>query len=90
MNRVPMREIVRFPATPRLPSRTIQTALPETTQVPCIKGFCYIELGAELALRGDGSFFDTPHPTMTPKEPDAAQLEEKKAWVADWLARYLR
>ena len=53
------------------------------------KGFCYIEVGGGKALKGDGSFFDLPNPTMTPHEPDAAQLAEKKAWVDDWLKRYL-
>ena len=53
------------------------------------KGFCYIEVGGGKALRGDGSFFDLPNPTMTPREPDAAQLADKKAWVDNWLERYL-
>jgi sulfide:quinone oxidoreductase len=53
------------------------------------KGFCYIEIGGGKALRGDGSFFDLPNPTMNPREPDAVQLAEKKAWVENWMERYL-
>jgi len=53
------------------------------------KGFCYIEIGNSRALRGDGSFFELPHPVMTPCEPDAAQYAAKKQWVADWIATYL-
>jgi sulfide:quinone oxidoreductase len=53
------------------------------------KGFCYIEVGGGKALRGDGSFFDLPHPTMTPRSPDAMQLAEKKAWVDSWMTKYL-
>jgi sulfide:quinone oxidoreductase len=52
-------------------------------------GFCYIELGGDAAIRGDGSFFDLPHPSMTPSEPSAGQLELKKAWVQSWMATYL-
>ncbi|MGI8923392.1 MAG: NAD(P)/FAD-dependent oxidoreductase [Fimbriimonadales bacterium] len=49
-------------------------------------GFCYIELGDQHAVRGDGSFFDTPHPTMAPPAvPDRTQYEQKKAWVDSWI-----
>lgn len=53
------------------------------------KGFCFIEMGAGLAMRGDGSFFELPHPVMTPQEPGPALLAEKKAWVERWMATYL-
>lgn len=53
------------------------------------RGFCFIELGGGVAMRGDGSFFDLPHPTMAAREPDAAQLAEKRSWVDNWLATYL-
>jgi sulfide:quinone oxidoreductase len=53
------------------------------------RGFCYIETGNNRALRGDGSFFELPHPVMTPREPDAAQCAAKKQWVTDWIATYL-
>lgn len=53
------------------------------------KGFCYIEVGGGKALRGDGSFFDLPNPTMAPGEPDASQLAEKKEWVSEWMEKYL-
>ncbi len=36
------------------------------------KGFCYIEVGGGHAMRGDGSFFELPRPTMNPRTPDAA------------------
>ncbi len=54
------------------------------------KGFCYIETGKGLALRGDGSFFELPHPVMTPREPDASQYAAKKQWAANWAATYLQ
>ena len=53
------------------------------------KGFCYIEVGRGQALRGDGSFFELPHPVMTPREPDGEQLAEKRAWVERWMGTYL-
>jgi sulfide:quinone oxidoreductase len=53
------------------------------------RGFCYIEVGDGKALRGDGSFFDLPHPTMLPRSPDAAQFAEKKAWIDSWMASHL-
>ncbi|MEW5794972.1 MAG: FAD/NAD(P)-binding oxidoreductase [Candidatus Zixiibacteriota bacterium] len=52
-------------------------------------GFCYIELGGGLAMRGDGNFFQMPHPSMSPREPSAAQLTDKKAWINDWISTYL-
>ncbi len=52
-------------------------------------GYCYIEVGDDLAMRGDGSFFEMPHPVMTPREPDASQYAEKRRWVADWMAANL-
>ncbi len=53
------------------------------------RGYCYIEVGSGLALRGDGSFFDLPHPTMVPQQPDPTQLAEKRAWVDRWMETYL-
>jgi sulfide:quinone oxidoreductase len=49
------------------------------------KGFCYIETGGGLAVRGDGSFFSRPHPVMTKKNPDKSQYENKVTWVRQWL-----
>jgi len=53
------------------------------------KGFCYIEIGDEKALRGEGSFYEMPHPVMNPRTPDHIQFAEKKAWVESWMATYL-
>lgn len=61
----------------------------ETTAAFDGQGFCYIEVGDGQAMRGDGSFFDMPHPTMKPRTPDAAQLADKKAWVEGWMREYL-
>jgi sulfide:quinone oxidoreductase len=52
-------------------------------------GYCYIEMDEVSAMRGDGSFFAMPSPTMVASEPDAAQLAEKKAWVGKWMETYL-
>jgi sulfide:quinone oxidoreductase len=53
------------------------------------KGFCYIEIGDEKALRSEGSFYEMPHPVMNPRAPDHIQFAEKKAWVESWIATYL-
>ncbi|HWP30244.1 MAG TPA: FAD/NAD(P)-binding oxidoreductase [Fimbriimonadales bacterium] len=53
------------------------------------KGFCYVEMGDMHAFRGDGSFFDLPHPTMKPKVPDMTQYQEKIKWVEDWVKKYV-
>lgn len=58
----------------------------EPTAVYDGTGFCYIEMGRELALRGGGDFFELPHPRFEPREPDAQQMREKRAWVAEWLS----
>jgi sulfide:quinone oxidoreductase len=53
------------------------------------KGFCYIELGDRHAVRGDGYFFELPHPRMEKRVPDMIQYEEKQAWVRNWYAENL-
>ncbi len=53
------------------------------------KGYCYIEMGDKHAARGDGSFFDLPHPTMVHRIPDLMQYEEKLEWVKRWPAENL-
>jgi sulfide:quinone oxidoreductase len=53
------------------------------------RGYCYIETGTDAAMRGDGSFFDLPHPNMTATEPDARQAMEKRLWVEKWMKTYL-
>jgi sulfide:quinone oxidoreductase len=50
------------------------------------KGFCYIEVGGERAIRGDGSFFELPHPIMNKRLPDQDQYRDKLAWVEQWLS----
>jgi sulfide:quinone oxidoreductase len=49
------------------------------------KGFCYIEMGGRHAVRGDGSFFEMPHPVMSRAVPDLMQYEQKLAWVENWM-----
>jgi sulfide:quinone oxidoreductase len=49
------------------------------------RGHCYIEVGGGRAMRGDGAFFETPHPVMTARPPDEAQYHDKQAWVEGWL-----
>jgi sulfide:quinone oxidoreductase len=53
------------------------------------KGFCYIETGDMHAVRGEGSFFELPNPTMQRRIPDMTQFQEKKAWVENWLKENL-
>lgn len=50
------------------------------------RGYCYMETGGERAFRGDGSFFELPHPVMETRPPDEAQFRDK----LDWVARHLR
>ncbi|MBI2620585.1 MAG: NAD(P)/FAD-dependent oxidoreductase [Ignavibacteriales bacterium] len=49
------------------------------------KGFCYIEVGGNKAIKGEGSFFDLPHPVMKRRAPDEAQFRDKLEWVKSWL-----
>jgi sulfide:quinone oxidoreductase len=53
------------------------------------KGFCYIEVGDRHAVRGDGSFFELPHPKMTHGVPDLMQYEQKRQWVDDMVKENL-
>jgi sulfide:quinone oxidoreductase len=53
------------------------------------KGFCYIETGAGRAMRGDGDFYNLPHPMMVPGSPDEAQYKAKKEWATGWMDTYL-
>ena len=52
------------------------------------KGFCFIEMGNRQALGGEGAFFELPHPRVTLRGPDPAQLAEKEAWAAKFLEKY--
>jgi sulfide:quinone oxidoreductase len=49
------------------------------------KGFCFIETGDSHAVRGDGNFYATPHPFITPRSPDLMQFQEKEAWVEKFM-----
>jgi sulfide:quinone oxidoreductase len=49
------------------------------------KGFCYMELGGGQAIRADGDFFATPHPVIKQVAPAPQTLEEKRAWIEQWL-----
>jgi len=48
-------------------------------------GFCYIEMGDRHAVRGDGFFYELPHPTMSRRVPSMTQFEEKQAWAQSWV-----
>jgi sulfide:quinone oxidoreductase len=49
------------------------------------KGSCFVELGGQEAMAGEGLFFATPRPLMSPRVPDAAQFQEKIAWADGFL-----
>jgi sulfide:quinone oxidoreductase len=51
------------------------------------KGYCYIELGAGLAVKGEGEFFAVPHPSMAGQTPSAEQYQAKVEWVEEWVRR---
>jgi sulfide:quinone oxidoreductase len=48
-------------------------------------GYCFIEVGGKRALRGDGSFFQTPHPVMSAAPPDDSNYRLKEEWIAAML-----
>jgi len=50
------------------------------------RGFCYLEVGDGVAVRGDGAFFALPHPVMSRQPPSVGQRADKQAWVAAHLA----
>jgi sulfide:quinone oxidoreductase len=51
------------------------------------RGACYVEMGAGVAVRGDGEFFATPHPRVnaTPATPE--NMREKLEWVEGWMRK---
>jgi sulfide:quinone oxidoreductase len=49
------------------------------------KGYCYIETGGQEALKGEGAFFDLPHPHMSSRIPDKGQFQDKVKWIESWL-----
>lgn len=53
------------------------------------KGFCFIETGDMHAVKGEGSFFELPHPIMRRRVPDMTQYEEKQKWMSDWIRENL-
>ena len=53
------------------------------------RGFCYIETGDRHAVRGEGAFYNLPHPTMKHGAPDMMQHEDKTRWIDEWMARNL-
>ncbi len=48
------------------------------------KGYCYIEVGGAEAIKGEGSFFEMPHPQMKRKAPDKEQYQDKVKWIENW------
>ncbi|MBF6277238.1 MULTISPECIES: NAD(P)/FAD-dependent oxidoreductase [Nocardia] len=51
-------------------------------------GACYVELGADLAAKGEGDFLADPAPQVTLHEPSAAYHREKEQQERDWLQRW--
>ncbi len=49
------------------------------------KGYCYLETGAERAVKAEGSFFEMPHPVMAKQVADEAQYRDKLQWVERML-----
>jgi len=49
------------------------------------KGYCFIEIGNEHAIKGEGSFFAMPHPVMQRRPPDSEQYQDKVKWIENWL-----
>ena len=49
------------------------------------KGFCYIETGDDMAIKGEGAFFELPSPVMQKRPADRSQFNDKLAWVDHWL-----
>jgi sulfide:quinone oxidoreductase len=52
-------------------------------------GTCYIEIGGERAVKGEGQFYAMPAPVMRATPPDRAQYEGKLAWIREWLSANL-
>lgn len=52
------------------------------------KGFCYLELGGELALEVQGDFYAQPNPIVAARPPSKAALQGKHAFEAERLARW--
>ncbi|HLF20494.1 MAG TPA: hypothetical protein VI704_06870, partial [Bacteroidota bacterium] len=48
------------------------------------KGFCYIETGDNMAIKGEGAFFELPSPVMQKRHADRNQFNDKLAWVDHW------
>jgi sulfide:quinone oxidoreductase len=53
------------------------------------KGYCFLEIGGQRAVKTDGNFFELPHPIMEKRVPDEAQFRDKLDWV-EHLLRPLR
>src|SRR5512138_1310748 len=49
------------------------------------KGYCFLEIGDQQAVKTDGSFFELPHPIMQKRVPDKAQFRDKLDWVEHLL-----
>ena len=47
---------------------------------------CYIEVGGRRAMRGEGRFFEMPHPLMNAEAPAEALYQAKVAWIEEMLA----
>ncbi|MCP9618889.1 hypothetical protein FOH10_10045 [Nocardia otitidiscaviarum] len=52
------------------------------------EGACYVELGGELAAKGEGDFLARPAPRVSLREPSTAYHREKEQQERDWLARW--
>jgi sulfide:quinone oxidoreductase len=52
-------------------------------------GVCYLEAGNNEAIKGEGRFFNEPHPVMTYNQPDSKGFQEKLLWIEGWLKNNL-
>jgi sulfide:quinone oxidoreductase len=49
-------------------------------------GNCFLETSGGNAVKGEVSFFASPHPVMDRQTPSTEQFTDKLAWVAQHLA----
>lgn len=53
------------------------------------RGYCFLEMGDMHAVKGEGDFFQMPHPNMEPRVPDMIQYEDKQRWMSGWVKENL-
>jgi sulfide:quinone oxidoreductase len=65
-----------------------ESSAPETARFDGT-AVCYLETGDMHAVKGEGSFFELPHPVMKSQQPDMVQYEAKKEWAREVARRLL-